>query len=78
MEPSPWIWPNLNVYVFNHQLIYIIITIQFATKKQLKDLTHIFFLQIPCYKLYKKCFFYVLTLKYMCQFEMNSKNLTQR
>ncbi len=33
-----------------------------------------FCLQITCYKLYKKDFFYyVYTLKYMCYFEMNSK-----
>ncbi len=53
-----------------------IIAIQFATKEQLKDLTHIFCFWIPCYKLYKEgVFSYVFTLKYMCHFEMNSKNL---
>ncbi len=35
-----------------------------------------FCFQIPCYKLYKKYLFsYVFTLKYMCHFGMNSKNL---
>jgi hypothetical protein len=43
---------------------------------QLKDLTHLIFLQIPCYKLYKEgLFFYILTLKYKCDFGMNSKKL---
>jgi hypothetical protein len=43
------------------------IATQFATKEQLKGSTHMFCLQIPCYKLYKKgLFFYVLTLKYLC------------
>jgi len=54
----------------------VIVATQFATNEQLKDLTHIFCLQIPCYKLYKKNFFsYVFTLKYMCHFGMNLKNL---
>jgi hypothetical protein len=49
---------------------------QFATKEQLKDLTHMFCCQIPCYKLYiKNLFSYVLTLKYMCHFGMDSKKL---
>jgi hypothetical protein len=38
------------------------IAIQFATKKQLKDLTLMFCFQIACYKLYKKDLFsYVFT-----------------
>jgi hypothetical protein len=38
-----------------------------ATNEQLKDLTHMFCLRIPCYKLYEKgLIFYVFTLKYMC------------
>jgi hypothetical protein len=45
-----------------------------ATNEQLKDLTHMFCLQIPCYKLYKRSLlFYVFTLKYMCHFGMNWK-----
>ncbi len=52
----------------------VIVVIQFATNEQLKDLTHMFCLRIPCYKLYKEnLFFYVLTLKYMCHFGMNFK-----
>ncbi len=52
----------------------VIVTIQFATNEQLKNLTHMFCLQIPCYKVYKKNLFsYVLTLKYMCHFGMNLK-----
>jgi hypothetical protein len=40
-----------------------------ATNEQLKDLTHMFCLWIPFYKLYKKGLFsYVFTLKYMCHF----------
>jgi hypothetical protein len=35
-----------------------------------------FFLQIPCYKLYKESLFYhILTLKYKCHLGMNSKKL---
>jgi hypothetical protein len=35
-----------------------------------------FCFQIPCYKLYKEGLLsYVLTLKYMCHFEMTSKEL---
>ncbi len=45
-----------------------------TTNEQLKDLTHMFYFWIPCYKLYKEGLFsYVLTLKYMCQFWMNFK-----
>jgi hypothetical protein len=29
----------------------VIVIIQFATNEQLKDSTHMFFFQIPCYKL---------------------------
>jgi hypothetical protein len=54
----------------------VIVAIQFATNKQLKNLTHMFCFQIPCYKLYKEDLFcYVFTLKYMCQFGMNLKKL---
>jgi hypothetical protein len=42
--------------------------------EQLKDLTHMFCLRIPYYKLYKEgLFYYVFTLKYMCHFGMNWK-----
>ncbi len=47
-----------------------------ATNEQLKTLTHMFCIQIPCYKLYKEGLFsYVFTLKYMCHFGMNWKKL---
>jgi hypothetical protein len=56
----------------------VIIATQFATNEQLKDLTHMFCLRIPCYKLYKEGLFsYVLTLKYMCHFGMIFKKLNQ-
>ncbi len=59
-------------FVINN--LSVIIATQFATKEQLKDLSHMFFFQIPCYKLYKKGVFkYFLTLKYKCHFEMSSK-----
>jgi hypothetical protein len=32
----------------------VIIATQFATNEQLKNLTHMFCVQIPCYKLYKE------------------------
>ena len=52
----------------------VIVVTQFATNEQLKDLTHMFCLQIPCYKLYKQGFIsYVFTLKYMCHFGMSKK-----
>jgi len=55
------------------------IAIQFATKEKLKDLTHMFCLPIPCYKLYKKGLFsYVFTLKYMWYFGMSSKKLNPK
>jgi len=45
----------------------VIVAIEFATNEQQKDLTHMFYFQIPCYKLYKQVLFsYVSTLKYMC------------
>jgi hypothetical protein len=54
-------WENLSI-----------IATQFRSKKQLKDFTHMFYLLIPCYKLYKEgVFSYVFTLKYMCYFGMN-------
>jgi len=50
------------------------IVIQFTSKEQLKDLTHMICLRIPFYKLYRKNLFsHVLTLKYMWHFKMNSK-----
>ncbi len=52
------------------------IAIQFAIKEQVKDLTHMFCFQIPCYKLYKKDMFsHVFTIKYIYHFGMNSKKL---
>jgi len=60
------------VFQFNLPYNYISIVI----KEQQKDLTHMFYLRIPCYKLYKEnLFFYVFTLKYMCHFSMSSKKL---
>jgi hypothetical protein len=42
--------------------------------EHLKDLTHMLYFQIPCYKLYKVGLLsYVLTLKNMCHFRMNWK-----
>jgi hypothetical protein len=56
-----------------------IVATQFVTKKQLKDLTNMFYLWIPCYKLYKKGLLsYVLTLKYMHHLQWVKKNLTQK
>jgi len=50
-----------------------------ATNEQLKDLTHMFCLRIPCYILYKEgFFFYVFTLKYMCHFGMNWKKFNPK
>jgi len=49
---------------------------QFTIFLTIKYLTHMFYLQIPCYKIYKKGFFsYVFTLKYMCHFGMSLKKL---
>ncbi len=60
------------------QFTYVVAT-QFATKKQLKDLTHMSFLWIPCHKLYKEgVLSYVFTLKYTCHFEMSSKNINPK
>jgi len=54
------------------ECLSVIVSTQFAINEQLKDLTHMFCLQIPCYKLYIKIlFFYVFTLKYMCHFGLN-------
>ncbi len=62
--------------MFGHMPVYPIFATQFATTKQLKDLTHMFCLQISCYKLYKKGLFsYVLILKCLYHFGMNSKKL---
>ncbi len=50
------------------------ITTQFATKEQLKNLTHMLCLWISCYILYKRGLLsYVLTLKCIYHFGMNSK-----
>jgi len=47
-----------------------------ATNEQLKNLTHMFCLWTPCYKLYKKNLFsYVFTLKYICHSGMSWKKL---
>jgi hypothetical protein len=47
-----------------------------ATNEHLKDLTHMFYFWIPCYKLYKEGLFsYVFTLRYMCHFGMSWKKL---
>ncbi len=44
------------------------------TKEQLKDLTHMIYFRILCYKLYKKGLFsYIFTLKCKCHFGMCSK-----
>ncbi len=57
----PW---TLKCYSYN----------SFAINEQLKDLTHMLCLQIPCYKLYEEGLFsYVLALKYTCHFGMNFK-----
>jgi hypothetical protein len=52
------------------------IATQFTTNEELKNLTHMFCLGIPCYKLYKKRF--VLRWKYMCHFGINPKKKTWR
>jgi hypothetical protein len=41
MDPSPWIWPTLNAKVLVATQFVTKIATQFATKEQLKDLTHI-------------------------------------
>jgi hypothetical protein len=61
------------------ECLSVIVATQFATNEQLKDLTHMFCLRIPCYKLYKESLFsYVFTLKYMCDFEMHLKKLNPK
>ncbi len=58
------------------ECLSVIIATPFSTNEQLKDLTHILCLRIPCYKLYKEgLFYYVLPLIYMCHFGMNLKKL---
>ncbi len=42
----------LDLAYFEH--LSVIVVIQFATNEQLKNSTHMFCLQIPCYKLYIK------------------------
>jgi hypothetical protein len=60
----------LDLACFEH--LNVIVLTQFAINEQLKDLTHMFCLRIPRYKLYKEGLFsYVLTLKYMCHFGMS-------
>jgi hypothetical protein len=64
----------LNLACFER--LNVTVAIQFIMNEQLKDLTHMFCLQIPWYKLYKESLFsYVLTLKYMCHFGMTLKKL---
>jgi len=56
---------------------FSLIAAQYAINVQLKDLTHMFCLWISSHKLYiKNVFYYVFTLKYMCQFGMSSKKFT--
>ncbi len=51
------------------ECLSVIIVTPFANNEQLKDLTHMLCIWIPCYKLYKEgLFYYVLTLIYMCHF----------
>jgi len=53
--------------------------IQFATRENFKILTHMFYLWIPCYKLYEEDMFsYVLTFKYTCHFGMNTKQFNPK
>jgi hypothetical protein len=60
------------------QNIFLIAT-QFVINVQLKDLTHKFFPWISFHKLYNKgVFSCVFTLKYMCQFGMNSKKFNSK
>jgi hypothetical protein len=57
----------------------VIIATQFAISEKLNDFSHMFCLQIPCYKLYEKDLFsYVLTLKCMCHFGMSLKKLNRK
>jgi hypothetical protein len=61
------------------ECLNVLIVTQFATNEQLKDLTHMFYLRISYYKLYKKGLFsYVLTSKYMCHFGMNLRKLNPK
>ncbi len=54
----------------------VIVATQFVTKEQQKDLTHMFCLQIPYYKLYKEGLFsHILTIIYKCHFGMRSKKI---
>ncbi len=62
----------LDLACFEH--LSVIVVTQFVNNEQLKDLTHMFCFEIPCYKLYEEGLFsYILTLKYMCHFGMNFK-----
>ncbi len=64
----------LDLTYFEH--LNIIVATQFAINEQLKDLTHMLCLWIPCYQLYREGLFsYILTLKYMCHFGMSFKKL---
>jgi hypothetical protein len=48
---------------------FSLIATQYVINVQLKDLTHMFGLWISSHKLYKESvFYYVFTLKYMCEF----------
>jgi len=55
----------------------LLITTQFATNVQLKDLTHKFFFNLISQIMQKNVDF-VLTLKYMCQFGMSSKKFNPK
>jgi hypothetical protein len=55
--------------------------ITFAIKEQLKDVTHMIYLRIPCYKLYKKTFFLLYShIKIVVSFwdEFKKKKKTKR
>jgi hypothetical protein len=56
-----------------------VIATKFETKKTTKRFNRYAFFLNPCHKLYKEGVFnHVPTLKYMCQFEMNSKKLNNK
>ncbi len=63
-------WSPPHGLAFEHLSVIVI------TQLRLKDLTHMFCLRIPCYKLYKEGLFsHIFTLKYKCHFGMSSKKL---
>jgi len=54
-----------------------LVLIEFATKVQLKHLTHMFWLLITSYKIYKEGVFYLdFTLKIMCHLGWAQRSLT--